>query len=69
MPRKAFLLRIDDQLLLALQRLADRDLRSLNGEIEFLLREALKRQGASPPQSPSGDDDHSNSVDSETDST
>jgi hypothetical protein len=40
--RKPFLLRIDRELLDALQRWADDDLRSLNGEIEFLLREALK---------------------------
>jgi hypothetical protein len=40
--RKAFLLRIDRDLLDAVQRWADDDLRSLNGQIEFLLREALK---------------------------
>jgi hypothetical protein len=40
--RKPFLLRVDRELLEALQRWADDDLRSLNGQIEFLLREALK---------------------------
>ena len=40
--RKAFLLRIDPKLLEAVQRWADDDLRSLNGQIEFLLRKALK---------------------------
>ena len=40
--RKPFLLRIDRELLEALQRWADDDLRSLNGQIEFLLRKALK---------------------------
>lgn len=50
MPRKAFLLRIDDQLLLALQRWADTDLRSLNGQIEYLLREAMQRHGSKPPK-------------------
>ena len=40
--RKPFLLRIDRQIMDALQRWADDDLRSLNGQIEFLLRKALK---------------------------
>jgi hypothetical protein len=40
--RKPFLLRIDRELIDALQRWADDDLRSLNGQIEFLLRKALK---------------------------
>ena len=43
--RKAFLLRIDPTLLAAVQRWADDDLRSLNGQIEFLLRKALSEQG------------------------
>jgi hypothetical protein len=41
--RKPFLLRIDRSVLDAVQRWADDDLRSLNGQIEFLLREALKK--------------------------
>jgi hypothetical protein len=40
--RKPFLVRIDREVLDALQRWADDDLRSLNGQIEFLLREALR---------------------------
>jgi hypothetical protein len=40
--RKPFLLRIDREVMDALQRWADDDLRSLNGQIEFLLRKALK---------------------------
>jgi hypothetical protein len=40
--RKPFLLRIDRDILDAVQRWADDDLRSLNGQIEFLLRRALK---------------------------
>ncbi|MEZ5292572.1 MAG: hypothetical protein R2745_15935 [Vicinamibacterales bacterium] len=43
--RKAFLLRVDPALLDALQRWADDDLRSLNGQIEFLLRQALQQAG------------------------
>jgi hypothetical protein len=41
--RKPFLLRIDRDVLDAVQRWADDDLRSLNGQIEFLLREALRK--------------------------
>jgi hypothetical protein len=45
--RKPFLLRIDRDVLDALQRWADDDLRSLNGQIEFVLRKALKQTGRS----------------------
>ena len=43
--RKPFLLRIDRDVLQAVQRWADDDLRSLNGQIEFLLRRVLKEAG------------------------
>jgi hypothetical protein len=43
--KKAFPLRIDPALWEQLQRLAANDLRSVNAEIEFLLREALARRG------------------------
>ena len=43
--RKPFLLRIDREVLEAVQRWADDDLRSLNGQIEFLLRKALGETG------------------------
>ncbi len=43
--RKAFLLRIDPDVLDALQRWANDDLRSLNGQIEFVLRKVLKQEG------------------------
>lgn len=43
--RKPFLLRIDRDTLDAVQRWADDDLRSLNGQIEFLLRRVLKEEG------------------------
>jgi len=42
--RKAFLLRIDPAVLDALQRWAADDLRSLNGQIEFVLRNSLQRE-------------------------
>ena len=43
--RKTFLLRIDPEVLAAVQRWADDDLRSLNGQIEFILRRALSERG------------------------
>ncbi len=46
--RKAFLLRVDPALLDALQRWAADDLRSLNGQIEFVLRRSLQREGRAP---------------------
>lgn len=46
--RKPFLLRMDRQLLDALQRWANDDLRSLNGQIEFVLRRALQQNGRLP---------------------
>ena len=58
--RKAFLLRVDPALLEALQRWANDELRSLNGQIEFVLREALRNAGrskASPGADAPGDAD------------
>ena len=43
--RKPFLLRLDPKTFAALQRWAQDDLRSLNAQIEFLLRRALDREG------------------------
>jgi len=43
--RKAFLLRVDPNLLDALQHWADDDLRSLNSQIEYLLRSSLAKAG------------------------
>ena len=52
MSRKAFLMRIDPALWAELERAAAADLRSVNGEIEFLLREALRRRGRALPGDP-----------------
>jgi hypothetical protein len=41
--RKSFLIRLPAELLDELNRWAKDDLRSVNGQIEFLLRDALKR--------------------------
>jgi hypothetical protein len=43
--RKAFALRIDEKTLSAMQRWANDDLRSLNAQIEFILRDALRQSG------------------------
>ncbi len=45
MAKKAFALRIDEQMLVALQRWADDEFRSVNGQMEFLLRDALLKSG------------------------
>ncbi len=51
--RKAFLLRVDPALLDALQRWAGDDLRSLNAQIEFVLRRALQQARRLPePRAP-----------------
>jgi hypothetical protein len=42
--RKAFLLRIDEKLWEELERWAQDDLRSINGQIEFILRQAIQRR-------------------------
>ena len=49
--KKAFPLRLDPALYAAVQRLADAELRSVNAEIEVLLREALVRRGVKPERS------------------
>jgi hypothetical protein len=57
--KKAYPLRIDPALWAELQRLAANDLRSVNAEIEFLLREALARRGIkvqAPAPGDAGDD-------------
>ncbi len=46
--RKSFLLRVDPALLDALQRWAAAELRSLNGQIEFVLRRSLQESGRLP---------------------
>ena len=52
--RKPFLLRMEPEVFAALQRWADDDLRSLNGQIEFLLRRALEDAGRGVKKSAKG---------------
>lgn len=58
--KKAYPLRISAPVLEAVQRWADDDLRSVNAQIEFLLRDALRRNGrmkqAQKPDAPVDDD-------------
>lgn len=46
--RQAFLLRVSPEVLEALRRWADDELRSVNGQVEFLLRKALVEAGRLP---------------------
>lgn len=58
MKRKTYPLRINPDILAAVQRWANDDLRSLNAQIEFVLRESLVKAGRykqSPADSPDSD--------------
>lgn len=46
--KKSFLLRVDPALWAEIERLAQRELRSVNAQVEFLLRDALNRRGIRP---------------------
>jgi hypothetical protein len=50
-PRKSYLLRIDPELYLALERWAADELRSVNAQIEFLLTRAVRNAGRRPKRS------------------
>ena len=50
--RKPFLLRMDPVVFDALQKWASDDLRSLNAQIEFVLRRALQQEGRAPGRGP-----------------
>ena len=54
--RKAFALRVDEKTLSAMQRWANDDLRSLNAQIEFVLRDALRKAGRLRKQESGRDD-------------
>jgi len=45
--RKSYLLRVDPEIWAEIERLAQGELRSVNGQVEYLLREALERRGIS----------------------
>jgi len=50
--KKAFLMRINPGVLAAVERLAAAELRSVNAQVEVLLREALARRGLASAASP-----------------
>lgn len=60
--RKSFALRIDSRTFEAMQRWARDDLRSLNAQIEFVLRGALQESGRLPKQLAEDDDSGSDSM-------
>ncbi|HFB64378.1 MAG TPA: Arc family DNA binding domain-containing protein [Aeromonadales bacterium] len=45
MAKKAYPLRINEDILKALQQWSDDELRSMNAQIEYILRDALRRSG------------------------
>lgn len=49
-PKKTFVLRVNADLMAAVERWAEDEFRSVNGQIEFLLSEALKKANRSPKQ-------------------
>ena len=57
--RKSFLLRLSPELYEELRRWAEQELRSVNGQIEFLLREAVRRRTGRPPGGSRPEADHS----------
>jgi len=50
--RKPFALRVNEDILRAVQRWSDDELRSLNAQIEYLLRDALRKAGRLPSKRP-----------------
>jgi hypothetical protein len=50
--KKAFLLRLDPVVWDEMERLAQSELRSVNAQIEFLLRDALAQRGIKPKRTP-----------------
>ena len=56
--KKAYPLRISAQVLDAMQRWSNDELRSLNAQIEYVLREALRKAGRLKPEPKSPEDKH-----------
>jgi len=55
--KKAFVLRVNAEMLKELEAWAQQDFRSVNGQIEFLLSEALKKQRRSKVKDSKSDPD------------
>lgn len=54
--KKGFLLRVPSPLLDELRRWAEQEMRSVNGQIEWILRDALRRRGRGLSDAPPEDD-------------
>ena len=54
--RKQYPLRIDPEVWAAVERWAADEMRSANGQVEWILRDALRRAGRLPGRSPGGGD-------------
>ena len=57
MARESFLLRTDPKVLAALRRWADDELRSVNGQLDYVLRKALRDAGRLREDKPKAEDD------------
>lgn len=55
--KKNFPLRIDTKIFAAMQRWSQDELRSVNAQIEYILREALRKAGRLPSESRAGKKD------------
>ncbi|MBU3672172.1 MAG: hypothetical protein FGM43_06440 [Sinobacteraceae bacterium] len=53
--RKSFLLRMDPALYAQLERWAADEFRSVNGQVEFILRDALRKRGGEPAGHPANE--------------
>jgi hypothetical protein len=54
--KKAFVLRLDEDMLRAVEKWASDEFRSTNGQVEWILREALRKASRLPKTKPHSDD-------------
>ena len=55
--KKPFALRLDENMMKAVEKWASDEFRSTNGQLEWIIHEALKKAGRSPKKRPSDSDD------------
>ncbi len=53
--RDAFLVRMDPAIIEALKKWAAEELRSVNGQVEYVIRDALRKEGRLPKPKPDQD--------------
>ncbi|MFL0684684.1 MAG: Arc family DNA-binding protein [Algoriphagus aquaeductus] len=53
--KKPFALRLDEKMMKAVEKWAEDEFRSTNGQLEWIIREALKKAGRLPKSNPSDD--------------